>query len=158
MLAAARDGICSCSGPVPIWSRVDYEHSYITEAGRRAGGRDLYFITADATAIPVVAAFDFAICLTNTWGTMSDKTGVLREMRRLAPNLTRDSCRSIRKPRRRPVENGTAGWDTLCWRRPASISRRRRLSLRALLRGSPSSLVGVSTIRPLGEIAYVVTF
>ena len=27
-----------------------------------------------------------AICLTNTWGTMSDKTGVLREMRRLAPN------------------------------------------------------------------------
>src|SRR5262249_2612043 len=64
---------------------VDYEHSYIAEAGRRVGGRNLHFITADATAIPVLAAFDFAMCLTNTWGTMSDKTGVLREMRRLAP-------------------------------------------------------------------------
>ena len=64
---------------------VDYEHSYIAEAARRAGGRHPYFITADATAIPVVAAFDFAMCLTNTWGTMSDKAAVLREMRRLAP-------------------------------------------------------------------------
>jgi hypothetical protein len=32
-----------------------------------------------------VAVFDFAICLTNTWGTMADKAAVLREMRRLAP-------------------------------------------------------------------------
>ena len=65
---------------------VDYEHSYIAEADRRAGATHLHFITCDATAIPVVSTFDLAICLTNTWGTMSDKTGVLREMRRLAPN------------------------------------------------------------------------
>ena len=65
---------------------VDYERSSIAEAAHRAGPGHLHFITADAIAIPVVAAFDFAICLTNTWGTMTDKAGVLREMRRLAPN------------------------------------------------------------------------
>ena len=64
---------------------VDYERSYIAEAAHHAGAGHLHFITGDATAIPVDATFDFAICLTNTWGTMADKAGVLREMRRLAP-------------------------------------------------------------------------
>jgi SAM-dependent methyltransferase len=64
---------------------VDYERSYIAEAARRVDAGHLHFITGDATAIPIVATFDFAICLTNTWGTMADKAGVLREMRRLAP-------------------------------------------------------------------------
>jgi SAM-dependent methyltransferase len=64
---------------------VDYERSYIAEAARRAGVGHLHFIVGDATAIPSVAGFDFAMCLTNTWGTMADKAGVLREMRRLAP-------------------------------------------------------------------------
>lgn len=64
---------------------VDYERSYIAEAAHRSGAGHLHFITGDATAIPIVAGFDFALCLTNTWGTMTDKAGVLREMRRLAP-------------------------------------------------------------------------
>lgn len=64
---------------------VDYERSYIVEASARAGARQLHFIVGDATAVPSAAAFDFAFCLTNTWGTMSDKAGVLSEMRRLAP-------------------------------------------------------------------------
>jgi SAM-dependent methyltransferase len=64
---------------------VDYERRYIFEAAQRSDTGQLHFIVGDATAIPVVAPFDFAICLTNTWGTMSDKAGVLREMRRLAP-------------------------------------------------------------------------
>jgi SAM-dependent methyltransferase len=64
---------------------VDYERSYIAEAARPAGAGHLHFIVGDATAIPVGAGFDFAICLTNTWGTMADKAGVLREMRRAAP-------------------------------------------------------------------------
>jgi len=64
---------------------VDYQRSYIAEAARRAGAGPLHFITGDATVIPLVAGFDFAICFTNTWGTMADKAGVLREMRRLAP-------------------------------------------------------------------------
>ena len=64
---------------------VDYQRSYIADATARAGARHLHFIVGDATAIPITAVFDFAICLTNTWGTMTDKAGVLREMRRLAP-------------------------------------------------------------------------
>ena len=64
---------------------VDYERSYIAEAAARAGAPQLHFIVGDATAIPMVMPFDFAMCLTNTWGTMSDKAAVLSEMRRLAP-------------------------------------------------------------------------
>jgi ubiquinone/menaquinone biosynthesis C-methylase UbiE len=64
---------------------VDYESSYIAEAARRSRAPQLQFITGDATAIPIVAEFDLAMCLTNTWGTMADKAGVLAEMRRLAP-------------------------------------------------------------------------
>lgn len=64
---------------------VDYEPSYIAEATGRARAPHLHFITCDATSVPITTEFDFAMCLTNTWGTMSDKPGVLREMRRLAP-------------------------------------------------------------------------
>lgn len=64
---------------------VDYEHAYIVEARRRVGARHLHFVTGDATAVPIGASFDLATCMTNTWGTMSDKAGVLNEMRRLAP-------------------------------------------------------------------------
>jgi SAM-dependent methyltransferase len=64
---------------------VDYERSYVVQAEHRAGAGHLHFVAGDATAIPLAAQFDFAICLTNTWGTMADKAGVLREMRRLAP-------------------------------------------------------------------------
>jgi SAM-dependent methyltransferase len=64
---------------------VDYERSYIAEAAHRAGAGNLHFITGDATAIPLPSVFDLAICLTNTWGTMADKPGVLSEMRRLSP-------------------------------------------------------------------------
>src|SRR5579859_1711891 len=63
---------------------VDYERSYVAEAGRRAPPH-VHFVTGDATAVPAGGVFDFAVCLTNTWGTMSDKAGVLREMRRVAP-------------------------------------------------------------------------
>ena len=68
---------------------VDYEADYIAEAVRRAVRGHLHFVTGDATALPLRAQFDFAMCLTNTWGTMSDKTAVLREMRRLAPQRRR---------------------------------------------------------------------
>jgi SAM-dependent methyltransferase len=64
---------------------VDYEHTSVVEAGLRAAAAHLHFVTADATEVPIDASFDFAICLTNTWGTMSDKVGVMKEMRRLAP-------------------------------------------------------------------------
>ena len=63
---------------------VDYERGYVAEARRHAPS-NVHFVAADATAIPVRSTFDIAICAFNTWGTMSDKAGVLREMRRVAP-------------------------------------------------------------------------
>jgi len=63
---------------------VDYERSSVAEARRRAP-QHLHFVAGDASAVPARGVFDFAVCLTNTWGTMSDKAGVLREMRRVAP-------------------------------------------------------------------------
>lgn len=138
---------------------VDYERSYIAEADRRAGGGHLHFVIADAALIPVLAAFDFATCLTNTWGTMSDKSGVLREMRRVAP-----------KP----------GTRLLSVYSEASVPFRREWYRRlghAVLEETPDylvteggfrsehfsearlcSLVGECAIRPLTDIAYVVTF
>jgi SAM-dependent methyltransferase len=138
---------------------VDYEHSYVAAAGHRAGGLPLHFITCDATAIPLVTAFDVAMCLTNTWGTMSDPRGVLAEMRRLAPQpgtrlLSVYATASV--PSRRE-------W----YRRLGhTVSEETRDSLvteggfrsehfsEARLR----SLVGDCTIRPLADIAYAVTF
>src|SRR5262245_35399415 len=64
---------------------VDYEHTYIAEARRRVASERVQFVTGDATHLPLRAAFDLATCLTNTWGTMSDKPRVLEEMRRCAP-------------------------------------------------------------------------
>ena len=138
---------------------LDYERGYIAQAQRRAGAGQLHFIVSDATAIPVAAEFDRAICTTNTWGTMSDKAGVLREMRRLAPR---------------------SGTRLLVVYSPASIPARRAWSPRlgnAVLEETPEylvsgggfrsehftperlrQLVGMCEVRPLTEIAYAVTF
>jgi len=64
---------------------IDYERSYVAEARRRFASRRLHFIAADATRLPFGAPFDVGTCLTNTWGTMADKHGVLDEMRRCIP-------------------------------------------------------------------------
>ena len=138
---------------------VDYEHSYIAQARRGAGGRQLHFITADATAIPIQAAFDFAMCLTNTWGTMSDKTGVLREMRRLAPGLhTRllsvYSEASVPFRREWYRRLGHAVFEETREYLETEGGFRSEHFSEARLR----SLVGDCTIRPLAGIAYVVTF
>jgi len=60
---------------------LDYEHAYVAEARRRSTGTRLQFVTGDATRLPVSTTFDIGTCMTNTWGTMSDKPAVLREMR-----------------------------------------------------------------------------
>lgn len=138
---------------------VDYEHSYIAEAGRRAGGRHLHFITADAIAIPVLAAFDFALCLTNTWGTMSDKTGVLGEMQRLAPKphtrlLSVYSEASVPSRREWYRRLGHAVLEETREYLVTEGGFRSEHFSEARLR----SLVGDCTIRPLTDIAYVVTF
>jgi len=63
---------------------VDYEYAYVAEARRRFNDARLHFVTGDATRLPLRATFDIATCMTNTWGTMSDKPAVLDEMRRCA--------------------------------------------------------------------------
>ncbi|HET6343046.1 MAG TPA: class I SAM-dependent methyltransferase [Gemmatimonadota bacterium] len=138
---------------------VDYEHSYIAEAARRARAPHLHFITCDAIAIPVVSTFDLAICLTNTWGTMSDKTGVLGEMRRLAPTpgtrllsvFSPASVTSRREWYRRLGHNVVEETDE--WLVCEGDFRSEHFSA-ARIRG----IVGDCAIRPLSEIAYVVTF
>jgi ubiquinone/menaquinone biosynthesis C-methylase UbiE len=138
---------------------VDYEHSYIVEADRRASAPHLRFITCDATAIPVVAAFDFAMCLTNTWGTMSDKIGVLSEMRRLAPRpgtrlLSVYSHASVLPRRDWYRQLGHAVVEETSEYLVTEGGFRSEHFSEARLR----ALVGDCTIRPLAEIAYVVTF
>jgi SAM-dependent methyltransferase len=138
---------------------VDYERSYIAAAAHRAGPGHLHFITGDATAIPIAAVFDFAVCLTNTWGTMSNKVAVLKEMRRLAP-----------RPHTRLLSVYS----------PASVAARREWYRRfehpvleeteeyLLTEGGLRSehfsdarlreLIGECTIRPLADIASAVIF
>lgn len=138
---------------------VDYEHSYVVEARRRVAPRHVHFVTGDATAVPMVAAFDFAICLTNTWGTMRDKAGVLHEMRRLAPTpgtrllsvFGEDSVCSRREWYRRlghrVVEETVEALTTDGGFRSEHFSAVRLLDL-----------VGDCVVRPFADIAYVVTF
>ena len=45
---------------------IDYEESYLVQARHRAGAGRLYFVTADATSLPIGTQFDLAICMTNS--------------------------------------------------------------------------------------------
>jgi SAM-dependent methyltransferase len=138
---------------------VDYEHAYIVEAHQRAGRGRLHFVTGDATRLPLRASFDLAMCLTNTWGTMGDKTGVLREMRRLAPTPQMRllsvyaeasipaRCEWYRRFGHAVVEESEECLVTEGGLRSEHFSEAR-------LR----HLVGDCMIRPLAGIAYVVTF
>lgn len=64
----------------------DYEKTSIAEATRLAAAfPNLDFFVADATVVPLAGGFDVSVCLTNTWGTMTEKARVLDEMRRLSP-------------------------------------------------------------------------
>jgi ubiquinone/menaquinone biosynthesis C-methylase UbiE len=138
---------------------VDYERSYIAEAARRAGTGHLHFITGDATAIPIVSVFDFAICLTNTWGTMTDKAGVLREMRRLAPQphtrlLSVFSEASVTARREWYRRLGHAVLEETGEYLVTDGGLRSEHFSDARLR----SLIGDCTIRPVTDIARAVTF
>jgi hypothetical protein len=116
-------------------------------------------MTADATAIPVRAAFDFATCLTNTWGTMSDKAGVLREMRRLAPRpytrlLSVYSEASVPARRDWYRRLGHAVLEETCEYLVTEGGFRSEHFSEARLR----SLVGDCVIRRLTDIGFAVTF
>jgi SAM-dependent methyltransferase len=138
---------------------VDYERSYIDEAVRRAGPRGLHFIVGDATAIPASPTFDFAVCLTNSWGTMADKAGVMSEMRRLSPGphtrlLSVFSERSI-EPRMewyRRLGHGVAEETDEYLLTDAGL--RSEHFTEARLR----SIVGECTIRPVTDMGHAVIF
>ncbi len=93
----------------------DYEQAYIAQANRSGAASRCHFFVADATAVPLTCAFDVAVCLTNTWGTMRHKIAVLDEMKRLSPTpgsrlLTVYAATSVRvrgpfaDPAARPVQ------------------------------------------------------
>ena len=135
---------------------VDYEHSYIVEACRTARGPRLHFVTGDATRLPLRRSFDIATCLTNTWGTMSDKPAVLDEMRRLAPMRLVSVYAEASIPARREwyrslgqvvVDESDESLTTEGGFRSEHFSEKR-------LR----TLVGECTIRPFADIGYLVLF
>jgi ubiquinone/menaquinone biosynthesis C-methylase UbiE len=138
---------------------VDYERSYISEASQRAGDGHLHFVTGDATAIPLAEEFDFAMCLTNTWGTMGDKAGVLSEMRRLAPRphtrlLTVFSESSVAARREWYRRFGHAVLEET----PEYLRTDGGLRSEHFTEARLRALIGDCTIRPLAGIARVATF
>jgi SAM-dependent methyltransferase len=138
---------------------VDYERSYVAEAHRLTGDRPLHFLVGDATALPLKATFDLAMCVTNTWGTMKDKAGVLREMRRLAPRrgtrlLSLYSPESVpaRREWYRRLGHNVSG-ETAEYLESEGGFRSEHFSETRIRK-----LVGDCTIDPLTDIAFVVTF
>jgi SAM-dependent methyltransferase len=135
---------------------VDYEQAYIVEARRRAGGRPLHFVIGDATRLPLRGGFDLATCLTNSWGTMSDKHAVLAEMRRCASSrlLSVFSERSIGARREwyrrlgHPIAEETSEWLL------TAGGLRSEHFTEARLRG----LVGDCTISRWADVGYIVQF
>lgn len=138
---------------------VDYQHAYLVEALTRSGSRPLHFVAADATRVPIDHPFDLAVCMTNTWGTMMDKAGVLREMRRLAPGAGRRLL-SVYAPDSVPAR---------CeWYRRLGEGIREVTDEYVLTESGFRSehfsearlgdLIGDCSLRPLAGIAYAVTF
>lgn len=137
---------------------VDYEHAYIAEANRTAGTGHLYFVTGDATRLPLRSSFDIATCLTNTWGTMSDKPAVLDEMRRLAPTPMRllsvyaEASIPARREWYRRLGQDVVNESAECLTTNGGF-RSEHFSEDRL-----RTLVGECTIRPFAGIAYLVLF
>jgi ubiquinone/menaquinone biosynthesis C-methylase UbiE len=138
---------------------VDYMHAYIVEARRRAGAGPLHFVTGDATRLPVRGQFDVGICMTNTWGTMNDKRGVLDEMRRCVPQsgmrlLSVFAEASVAARREWYGRLGHA----VAQESAEYLMTEGGLRSEHFTQTRLQSLVGDCTIRPCTGIAYTVTF
>lgn len=138
---------------------IDYEQSYIVEATRRNSTQSLHYLVADAAQVPLDLAFDRAVCLTSTWGTMGDKLGVVAEMKRLAPNagsrlITVYAPTSI-GPR--------AEWYTRLGHAPTEITgeyiaARGGFTSEHFSQERLERLLGEFTLNPIGEVAYLIEF
>ncbi len=149
--------LAGLAGKLRLGVGVDYEASYIAEARRRAARPSLRFIVGEATRVPLGPVFDHALCLTSSWGTMSDKEAVLREMRRLSP---RDGSRLLTVyaptsvPARKewygrlghPVEEVTDDY----------ILTRDGFRSEHFSPQRVRALIGPCTLHPIGEIAFLV--
>ena len=138
---------------------VDCEHAYILEAHRAVGVGHVHFVTGDATRLPVRARFDFATCLTNTWGTMSDKKAVLNEMRRCAPrprkrllSVYAEASIPARREWYRRLGHVVVEESAECLITEGGFRSEHFTEARL------QSLVGDCAVRPLAGIAYVVAF
>ena len=138
---------------------VDYEKAYLHDARARTAAGSLHFVAADAARLPLRPVFDLAICMTNSWGTMENKRGVLDEMRRCAPRpgsrllsvFAEPSVPARREWYRRlghSVAEETAEYLV------TEGGLRSEHFTEARLR----ALVGDCTIRPSAEIGYAVIF
>jgi SAM-dependent methyltransferase len=138
---------------------VDYEHSYLVDARGRVRAQHLHFVAGDATAVPLAYGFDLAICMTNTWGTMSDKVGVLREMRRLSPR-PRHCLLSVYSPASVPARRE---WYKQLEQPVLEVGDEYILTQEGFRSEHFSAdrlraLVGGCDIRPLADIGYAVFF
>jgi ubiquinone/menaquinone biosynthesis C-methylase UbiE len=145
-------------GRVRFGLGVDYEWSYVADANRR-GTRHVHFVVGDATRVPVRAAFDFALCLTNTFGTMADQPAVLREMRRCAPRqgtrlVSVFSERSVPARREWYARFGHPVADEA----PDHLTTEGGLRSEHFTEARLRSLIGDCTIRSLAGIAYAAIF
>lgn len=137
---------------------IDYQHAYIAEACRHSGSPNLHFVTGDATAVPTRLDFDLAICMTNTWGTLLDQVGVLREMRRLTPRpgsrlLSVYSVASISARREWYERLGHHVLETT----DESILTEGGFRSEHFSEDRLRSVIGDCSLRPLAGIAYAVT-
>lgn len=135
---------------------VDYEQAYVSAAHRSAGGPPLHFITGDATRLPLRPGFDIATCMTNTWGTMSDKQGVLAEMRRCGRRRVL-SVFSERSTAARREWYGRFGHPVI-EESPEWLVTEGGLRSEHFTEARLSTLIGDCTIRPCTDIGYIVTF
>jgi len=138
---------------------VDYEHASVVEAHRRAAADRLHFVTGDATRLPVRAHFDLAICMTNTWGTMNDKRGVLDEMRRCVPrpgtkllSVFAEASVPARREWYRRLGHTVVEESAECLITEGGLRSEHFTETRL------RSLVGECTIRRCTDVAYIVTF
>ena len=138
---------------------VDYEKAYLHDARTRTAAGSLHFVAADAARLPLRPVFDLAICMTNSWGTMENKRGVLDEMRRCAP---RPGSRLL------SVFAGPSVPARREWYRRLGHSVAEETAEYLVTEGGLRSehftearlraLVGDCTIRPSAEIGYAVIF
>jgi SAM-dependent methyltransferase len=138
---------------------VDYEQAYLREARARAILSRLHFVAADATRLPFRPGFDLAICMTNSWGTMADKRGVLDEMRRcvVAPGTRLLSVfAEASVPARREWYRRLG--HAVVEESPEHLMTDGGLRSEHFTEARLRALVGDCTIRSCTEIAYVVTF